>query len=161
LEGPVVVVDAGNLYFGKGTLPAAEQAQQLEKARLQAAAFALAGIDAMLPGGDGFTLTRTARPPLKHDHVDIILDNGGYGTERVILDGPFNDINPWRYEKLPEVLGGGTGYEARTEGDFDRALTAAMADTSGISVIRAHLARDDFSTTVRRLGESLSERLRD
>jgi formamidopyrimidine-DNA glycosylase len=23
------------------------------------------------------TLTRTARPPLKHDHVDIILDNGG------------------------------------------------------------------------------------
>jgi indolepyruvate decarboxylase len=91
----------------------------------------------------------------------IILDNAGYGTERVILDGPFNDINPWRYEKLPEVLGGGTGYEARTEGEFDRALTAALADNGGISVIRAHLARDDFSTTVRRLGESLSERLRD
>jgi indolepyruvate decarboxylase len=91
----------------------------------------------------------------------IILDNAGYGTERVILDGPFNDINPWRYEKLPEVLGGGTGYEAHTEGDFDRALTAALADTSGISVIRAHLARDDFSTTVRRLGESLSKKLRD
>ena len=41
----------------------------------------------------------------------------------------FNDIQPWAYHKLPEVLGGGTGYEVRTEGEFDAALRAAWADT--------------------------------
>ena len=34
-------------------------------------------------------------------------------------DHKFNDIQPWHYHKLPEVLGGGTGYEVRTEGEFD------------------------------------------
>ena len=91
----------------------------------------------------------------------ILLDNAGYGTERVILDGSFNDINPWRYERLPEVLGGGTGHEVRTEGDFERALVAARSEPPGLHLIRVHLSRDDFSPTVRRLGESLSKRLRD
>lgn len=52
----------------------------------------------------------------------IVLDNKGYGTERVIHDGSFNDINPWEYQLLPQVLGGGTGYEVRTEQEFDMAL---------------------------------------
>ncbi len=55
-EGPVVVVDAGNLYAGKAVLRAEDQAQQVEKARLQAAAYALAGVDAMLPGAGDLAL---------------------------------------------------------------------------------------------------------
>ena len=57
--------------------------------------------------------------------VVIVLDNEGYGTERMLLlgDHPFNDVRPWHYSKLPEVLGGGKGYEVRTEGDFDQALS--------------------------------------
>ena len=61
--------------------------------------------------------------------IVIVLDNGGYGTERLLHPGQckFNEIPPWQYHKLPDVLGGGTGYEVRTEGDFDVALNSRMA----------------------------------
>ena len=118
----------------------------------------------MLVGDGAFQMTEMELSTLvgrRQPAVVIVLDNAGYGTERVILDGSFNDINPWRYERLPDLLGGGTGHEVRTEGDFDRALRAALADPPALHLIRVHLARDDFSPTVRRLGESLSKRLRD
>ena len=53
--------------------------------------------------------------------IVIVLDNKGYGTERFLHPGKFNDINPWQYQKLPEIFNGGTGYEVRTEGEFDDA----------------------------------------
>lgn len=56
----------------------------------------------------------------------IVLDNKGYGTERVIHEGSFNDINPWEYQLLPKLLGGGTGYEVRTEGEFDEAIARSI-----------------------------------
>ena len=89
----------------------------------------------------------------------IVLDNKGYGTERVIHEGSFNDINPWQYQMLPQVLGGGTGYEVRTEGEFDRALTKALADTSGMSLIRVHIGLEDRSITLDRIGKGLAKRL--
>ena len=75
--------------------------------------------------------------------IIIVLDNQGYGTERLLHPGDhkFNDVHPWQYQKLPEVLGGGTGYEVRTEAEFDRALRSAWADTSGMSLIRVHLRK--------------------
>lgn len=90
----------------------------------------------------------------------IVLDNKGYGTERVIHEGSFNDINPWQYQLLPQVLGGGTGYEVRTEGEFDAAIGKALADTSGMSLIRAHIGIDDRSITLDRIGKGLARRLK-
>ncbi|MES2642530.1 MAG: multiheme c-type cytochrome [Myxococcota bacterium] len=55
-EGPVVVVDAGNLFAGKAVVRPEERAQQVEKARLLAEAYALAGVDAMLPGAGDLAL---------------------------------------------------------------------------------------------------------
>jgi len=46
----------------------------------------------------------------------IVLDNKGYGTERLLHEGSFNDINPWQDQRIPEVLGGGTGWDVHTEG---------------------------------------------
>jgi indolepyruvate decarboxylase len=90
----------------------------------------------------------------------IVLDNRGYGTERLLHEGGFNDINPWQYQLLPQVLGGGTGYEVRTEGEFDAALTKALADTTGLSIIRVHIGLEDRSLTLDRLAASLSKRIR-
>jgi len=90
----------------------------------------------------------------------IVLDNKGYGTERLLHEGSFNDINPWQYQLLPQVLGGGTGYEVRTEGEFDAALTSALADTAGMSVIRVHIGIDDRSVTLDRLARGLARRIR-
>ncbi|HEY2838132.1 MAG TPA: alpha-keto acid decarboxylase family protein, partial [Pirellulales bacterium] len=73
--------------------------------------------------------------------------------------GEFNEIHPWNYSKLPLVLGGGTGYEVRTEGEFDAALRKAWADHSGLSLIQVHLPIDDCSAPLARLAERLSKRV--
>jgi indolepyruvate decarboxylase len=46
-----------------------------------------------------------------HAPIVIVLDNQGYGTERFLHPGQwqFNEIHPWKYHKLPDLLGGGTG----------------------------------------------------
>jgi indolepyruvate decarboxylase len=90
-----------------------------------------------------------------------VLDNRGYGTERLLHAGDyaFNDIQPWQYHKLPDVLGGGTGYEVRTEGEFERALCAALADRSGMSLLQVHLGLQDFSQALERLGRRLGPRV--
>jgi indolepyruvate decarboxylase len=91
--------------------------------------------------------------------VVIVLDNGGYGTEKLLHPGDweFNAIHSWQYAKLPEVLGGGTGYHVRTEGDFDAALTAAWQDTSGPSILQVHLDPRDCSRALARLAERMSK----
>jgi indolepyruvate decarboxylase len=93
--------------------------------------------------------------------IVIVLNNGGYGTERFLHPGKFefNEIQPWAYHKLPDVLGGGTGYEVRTEGEFDAALKKSLADTSGPSLIHVRLSRDDHSIALERLTERLSQRV--
>lgn len=96
-----------------------------------------------------------------HSPIVIVLDNHGYGTERVLHPGnwDYNEIRAWRYSKLPEVLGGGRGYEIRTEGEFDQALTSAWDDTHGPSILHVHISATDCSNALRRLAERLGKKV--
>jgi indolepyruvate decarboxylase len=91
--------------------------------------------------------------------IVIVLDNKGYGTERFLHEGDFNNIHPWNYSKLPEVFGGGHGCEVRTEGEFDAALTTALTDTSQMHLIQVHVGIDDVSRCLRRLAEKMSKQV--
>ncbi|HEX7376991.1 MAG TPA: thiamine pyrophosphate-binding protein [Pirellulales bacterium] len=114
--------------------------------------------------GDGaFQMTGNELSTIvRHGHhcVVIVLDNKGYGTERVLHAGEFkyNEVHSWAYHKLPEVFCGGKGYEVRTEGDFDRALSQAWNDRQ-MHLIQAHLPPDDCSPPLRRLAEHLCKRV--
>ena len=59
------------------------------------------------------------------------------------------------------MLGGGKGYEIRTEDELDAALKRAWADTSGPSLLQIHIGQDDISTALRRLAERLSKEVED
>jgi indolepyruvate decarboxylase len=113
--------------------------------------------------GDGaFQMTGTELSTIvRHGFatIVIVLDNKGYGTERFLHPGDFNDINPWKYHLLPQVFGGGTGYEVQTEGELDVALNKAWNDRSGMSLIQVHLPLDDCSHALHRLAEKLSKRV--
>ena len=91
----------------------------------------------------------------------IVLDNRGYGTERWLHPGDhaFNEIQPWSYHLLPQVLGGGKGYEARTEGQFDAALRQALAARTQLGLIHAHLDVNDASQAMERLTKRLAARV--
>ena len=109
-----------------------------------------------MTGQELSTLTRH-----RFDVVVIVLDNQGYGTERKLHAGEwrFNSVQPWNYSRLPEVYGGGCGYEVRTEADFDAALESAWRDRTGPSLLHVHLQRDDHSRAMERLAERLGARV--
>ena len=116
----------------------------------------------VLVGDGAFQMTGTELSTiarLRQDTIIIVFNNRGYSTERYILDGPFNDIANWSFHQLGEVFGPLRGYEAATEADFEDALLSAGADRSGPSLINVHLAPDDPSPAMRRLGEHLRARV--
>ncbi|MFN0195565.1 MAG: thiamine pyrophosphate-dependent enzyme, partial [Planctomycetaceae bacterium] len=91
--------------------------------------------------------------------IVVVLNNKGYTTERFLQEGPFNDILNWNYHRLPDLLGGGWGFEVRTEGDLDQALRAAWANRDAFSLLNVHLEPDDISPALKRLAKRLSKRL--
>ncbi len=91
--------------------------------------------------------------------VVIVLNNHGYSTEREILEGPFNDIHEWRYERICDLLGGGLGTRVATHGDFVQALAKALADRSQPHVLNVLLDPADRSPAMSRLARRLARRL--
>ncbi|MFA5955231.1 alpha-keto acid decarboxylase family protein [Hyphomicrobium sp.] len=86
----------------------------------------------------------------------LVMNNNGYTTERVIHEGPYNDIQPWNYHKLPDVFGGGWGRRVSTEDAFEQALTEARERNEGPAVIEVMLDELDMSDALKRLGAELS-----
>jgi indolepyruvate decarboxylase len=91
--------------------------------------------------------------------IVIVLDNEGYGTERPMLDGRFNDVHPWAFWRIPEVLGAGLGIPVETEAEMADALARARANTGAFTLIQVKLPRDDHSPALGRLTASLADRV--
>jgi len=88
--------------------------------------------------------------------VIFLINNDGYTIERVIVDRPYNDIQPWRYHKLVEVFGGGLGLDVRTEGELEDALDKA-AEADGLVFIEIHTERMDCPESLRSAGRSMAK----
>jgi indolepyruvate decarboxylase len=171
----VVIADIGDSLFAATELVVREHTEFISPAYYTSMGFAVPaalGVQvarsdrrAVVIVGDGaFQMTGMELSTLvrrRYPTIIILLDNGGYGTERFLHPHCefCNDIHGWQYHKLPEVLGGGKGYEIHTEGQLDAALKAAWADTSGPSLLQVHIGQDDISTALRRLAERLSKRV--
>jgi indolepyruvate decarboxylase len=72
----------------------------------------------------------------------LLMNNDGYTTERVIHEGPYNDIQPWAYHRLPEIFGGGWGERVTTEVELDAALERARGSNRGPALIEIMLELD-------------------
>ncbi|MBP6016916.1 MAG: alpha-keto acid decarboxylase family protein [Candidatus Promineofilum sp.] len=92
--------------------------------------------------------------------IVVVLNNEGYGTERPMLDGRFNDILNWRYSEIPRVLGAGRGYAVGAEDELEEALLAAHAGRDTFHIIEVRLAADDRSEALNRLTSALAQRVR-
>ncbi len=90
--------------------------------------------------------------------VILILDNHGYGTQRPMKDGAFNDIPALKGEHLPTVFGTGRGWLANTEDELDAALTEAMASDE-LCIVRAVVPQGDRSPALLRLTDALGKRV--
>jgi TPP-dependent 2-oxoacid decarboxylase len=115
----------------------------------------------VLVGDGAFAMTgmEVASAALHGVHpIVIVLDNNGYGTQRPMLDGPFNDIAPLAVEHLPAVLGTGQGWRVETEDELDSALRSAV-DSAELAIIRVIVPRDSRSAALTRLTDALSTRV--
>jgi TPP-dependent 2-oxoacid decarboxylase len=96
----------------------------------------------------------------KLDPVIIVLNNHGYGTERPLIEGEYNDILNWNYSKIPEVLGGGVGIKTTTEEEFDKALTKALSQRGTFYLIEVELGKTDYSPAMQRFLDLASKRMK-
>lgn len=171
----VVIADIGDSLFAATELVVRERTEFISPAYYTSMGFAVPaalGVQVaqsnrrtvVIVGDGAFQMTGMELSTLirhRFPAIIVLLDNGGYGTERFLHPNcNFNDVPSWQYHRLPEVLGGGIGYDIHTEGELDDALNRAWADTSGPSLLQVHIGPDDISTALRRLAERLSKRVR-
>jgi indolepyruvate decarboxylase len=172
-ENLVVVADVGDSLFAASDLTMHKHTEFLSPAYYTSMGFAIpaaVGVQVaneklrpiVLVGDGAFQMTcmeLSTAAKLGFNPIVLVLNNGGYTTERFLQDGPFNDIPEWNYHRMPDLLGGGWGFEVFTEGDLEKALQAAIANQDTFSLLNVHLDPTDISPALERLAERLSKRL--
>jgi indolepyruvate decarboxylase len=101
------------------------------------------------------TLARYAIPALV-----IVLDNGGYGTERPILDGPFNDLQPVAHRELALAMGFSAAERVKNEEELWSCLGRWRSDgMTGPTLISVAIPAGAMSAALRRLSAALAQKL--
>ncbi len=89
--------------------------------------------------------------------IVFVLNNGGYTTERLLLDGPFNDIRNWDYEKITEMIGGGLGFKVETEVELEECVKFAL-DSDELTIINVIVESTDISPALQRMIAGLAKK---
>ncbi len=174
-KNTIVIADVGDALFGANDLYIHRSMKFLSPAYYASLGFAVPGAlgaqladpefrPLVLVGDGAFQMTGMEISSIARyglNPIIIVINNQGYGTERQLLDGPFNDIHPWHFSKVPSVIGGGIGFIAETEEELDRALLTADKNTNGYSIIDVKIDRDDRSQALNRLTARLAEKVKD
>lgn len=172
-ENTLIVADVGESLFAAADLHVRRRFEFLSPAYYTSMGFAVpAALGAsfadstlrplVLVGDGAFQMTGTELSSCVRygqTPIVVILNNRGYSTEREILEGPFNDVHEWHYERLCEVIGGGVGFRIRTQGEFEQRLAAALADRKRIYVLNVLLDPSDRSPGMLRLARRLGSKL--
>ncbi len=173
-DGTFVIADTGDALFAAGDLPIPRATEFMSSAYYASLGFAVPaslGVQLALPTlrplvlvGDGaFQMTGMEVSTAARYHLNpiiIVLNNYGYGTERPMLDGSFNDVYPWQYARLPELLGAGRGFEVETEEQLEVALKAARNYSEGFCILDVRLDPYDFSPALRRMTGVLGKKVK-
>jgi indolepyruvate decarboxylase len=169
----VVLADPGDALFGAADLTIRQRTEFIGPSYYASMGFAVPGAigaqcanpkfrPLVLVGDGAFQMTGMelgTAVRLGFNPIVVVLNNRGYGTERFLLEGRFNDIPNWQYHRLPEVLGAGRGFEVHTETELESAMQEALAHKQSFSLLNVHIPENDTSPALRRLGERLAKRV--
>jgi len=159
----VLVTDIGDCFFGSVDLVLGKHAY-LASAYFATMGYGIPGaIGAQvatpekrviaLIGDGGFQMTAmelSTAVRYRLDPIIILFNNHGYGTERPLLEGEYNEIQNWEYTMIPKLLGGGKGDKVTTEDGFDDALEKALLKRGEFTVIEVELDKTDYSPALQR-----------
>lgn len=169
-EGDTVVCDTGDALIGAIGLRSGARSRFFSDAYYLSMGFAApAAIGAMIANpkskifaiiGDGaFQMTGmelSTAAKYKLAPVVIVINNDGYGTQRHIIDGDFNNIHMWDYTKITNLLGYGKSVRVKTKGELNKALAKAKKYNK-LYFIEAVVAKDDCSGSLKRMGEAIGK----
>ena len=136
------------LYVGMGFAVPAATGARLARGR---------GRPIVLVGDGSFQMTgMDLSTAVSHglDPIVLVLDNHGYGAERAIVDGPFNDVAPWDYALAANAVGA-EGRRVTTPQELDDALAGARRGAGRAWVLWIDLDAHDAPRALRALGEGL------
>jgi indolepyruvate decarboxylase len=169
-DDATLVCDTGDALFGAISLRTTQRNNFLSDAYYLSMGFAVpASIGAMaaqpksrvycLVGDGAFQMTGmelSTAAKYKMAPIICILNNDGYGTQRHIIDGPFNNIHRWEYAKLRDVFNYGKSVKVTTKGELEKTLKEATASRE-MYIIEVIIPRDDCSRPLRRLASDLAD----
>ena len=97
----------------------------------------------------------------KQNPIIFLINNDGYTIERYIMgmDAGYNDIAPWKYSKLHEVMAEGSRmitFNVRTQGELEEALKKVDDATEGI-LIEVHMDQEDAPEALKKFGPTVAE----
>jgi indolepyruvate decarboxylase len=112
--------------------------------------------------GDGaFQMTGQEFSTLVRQNLNpiiIVLNNSGYATERILMDGSFNDIQSWNFEKIPELVGGGIGFRVDTEDELENVFSQVLS-AKVPTIINAIISKDDHTPALDRMFTKLAKKV--
>lgn len=172
-EKTVVIADVGESLFAAADLHVRHRFEFLSPAYYTSMGFAVpAALGAsfadpslrpiVLVGDGAFQMTGTELASCVRygqSPIVILLNNRGYSTEREILEGPFNDVHEWQYDKICDLIGGGKGVRVSTQREFQQHLSAAFTDQDHLHVLNVLLSPNDRSPGMVRLARRLGKKL--
>jgi indolepyruvate decarboxylase len=170
-ESCAVIADPGDALFGGIDLPIKSSINFISSAFYASLGFAVpAAIGAsfadpslrpiVLVGDGAFQMTGmeiSVAVRYGLNPIIIVLNNDGYLTERLILEGQYNDITPWNYAGITTMLNAGYSAKITTNKQFTEELLAAKSRTECFTLLEVILDRLDCSDALKRLGEQLNK----
>jgi indolepyruvate decarboxylase len=173
-DATFVITDTGDSLFASADISIPRATEFMSSAYYATLGFAVPaslGVQLALPKlrplvlvGDGafqmtgMELSTAARYGL--NPIVIVLNNFGYGTERPMLDGKFNDVAPWQFARLPELFGAGKGFTVRTEEELEQALQNAREYVEGFCILDVQLGQYDFSPALQRMSGAMGKNVK-
>ena len=169
----LVISDIGDVIFGATELYRPKPDTFLAQGYYMSIGYALpAALGACLAGpdrrpvvfiGDGaMQMTVQALSTImRYDQhpVVVVLNNEGYVIERMIHDGPYNEVQNWQYHRLTEVFqtadDAAIGCVAATETQLADALQTASDNPDRLVVIEVRVPRTDCTEVLARVGQSV------
>ncbi len=173
-DNTVVIADIGNAMFSAIDMAIHSETEFLSPAYYASLGFAVPasiGVQMANPElrplvlvGDGaFQMTGMELSTIARFNLNpivVVLNNRGYGTERPMLDGPFNDILLWNYSRIPEILGTGMGFDIKTEDQLEEVLQNIHKYAESFCILDVHIDPKDISPALQRITSSMGKRVK-
>lgn len=164
----IVISDIGESLFGMIDVPV-KNGQFLSMAYYTSMSFSVPGAvgvkfakpekrPIVIVGDGAFQMTGSefcSHIRYNMNSIIIILNNRGYSTERAIMDGKFNDIHNWQYEKIVDLMNGGIGKYIKGTEEFNYFFNEALNDKDQSWVFNVQISPNDMSPVMKSIADKM------